>query len=75
MRRIVIAALVVAILGSFGLALGLSAADAVERAVAHRTTGVERALSLEDAVIPTNPGAPIPLGGRSLALFSRNNPC
>ena len=32
MRRIVIAALLVA-LGAFGLALGLSAADAVERAV------------------------------------------
>ena len=45
MRRILIAALVVAILGTFGLALGLSAADAVERAVAHRTAGVERALS------------------------------
>ena len=45
MRRIVIAALVVAILGAFGLALGLSAADAVQRAVAHRTAGVERAVS------------------------------
>ena len=45
MRRIVIAALVVAILGAFGLSLGLSAADAVERAVAHRTAGVERAVS------------------------------
>jgi len=45
MRRIVIAALVVALLGAAGLALGLSAADAVERAVAHRTAGVERALS------------------------------
>jgi len=46
MRRIVIAALVVAILGAFGLALGLSAADAVDRAVAQRAAGVERALSL-----------------------------
>ena len=46
MRRIVIAALVVALLGAIGLALGLSAADAVERAAAHRTAGVERALSL-----------------------------
>jgi sensor domain CHASE-containing protein len=46
MRRIVIAALVVALLGAFGLALGLSAADAVERAVEHRTASVERALSL-----------------------------
>jgi hypothetical protein len=45
MRRIVIATLVVALLGAFGLALGLSAADAVERAVAHRTAGVERAVS------------------------------
>ena len=44
MRRIVIAAIVVA-LGAAGLALGLSAADAVERAVAHRTAGVERAAS------------------------------
>ena len=46
MRRIVIAALIVAILGAFGLALGLSAADAVNRAVAQRAVGVERALSL-----------------------------
>ena len=45
MRRIVIAALVVALLGAFGLALGLSAADAVGRAVAHRAAGVERAVS------------------------------
>ena len=45
MRRIVIAAIVVA-LGAAGLALGLSAADAVERSVAHRTASVERALSL-----------------------------
>jgi hypothetical protein len=45
MRRIVIAAIVVA-LGAAGLALGLSAADAVERAVAQRAVGVERALSL-----------------------------
>ena len=46
MRRIVIAALIVAILGAFGLALGLSAADAVNRAVAQHAVGVERALSL-----------------------------
>ena len=46
MRRIVIATLVVAVLGTLGLALGLSAADAVERAVAQRAVGVERALSL-----------------------------
>jgi hypothetical protein len=45
MRRLVIAALAVALLGAFGLSLGLSAADAVERAVAHRTAGVERAPS------------------------------
>ena len=45
MRRIVIAALVVALLGAFGRSLGLSAADAVERVVAHRTAGVERTLS------------------------------
>jgi hypothetical protein len=44
MRRIVIAALVVA-LSAAGLALGLSAADAVERAVAHRAAGIERAAS------------------------------
>ena len=46
MRRIVFAALVVALLGALGLALGLSAADAVNRAVAQRTASVERALSL-----------------------------
>ena len=45
MRRIVIAALVAALLGAFGLALSLSAADAVERAVAQRPAGVERAVS------------------------------
>ena len=45
MRRIVIAALVVALLGAFGLALGLSATDAVNRAVEQRTAGVERAVS------------------------------
>jgi hypothetical protein len=44
MRRILIAALVVA-LSAAGLALGLSAADAVERAVAHRAAGIERAAS------------------------------
>jgi hypothetical protein len=46
MRRIAIAALIAALLGAFGLALGRSAADAVERAVARHATGVERALSL-----------------------------
>jgi len=46
MRRIAIAALVVALLGAFGLSLGLSAADAVERAVERHAAGVERALSL-----------------------------
>jgi hypothetical protein len=44
MRRIAIAAIVVA-LGAVGLALGLSAADAVERAVAQRTAGIEPAVS------------------------------
>ena len=44
MRRIVIAAIVVA-LAAAGLALGLSAADAVERAVAQHTAGIERAAS------------------------------
>ena len=43
MRRIVIAALVVA-LGAAGLALGLSAADAVERAAAHRRRRTRRLL-------------------------------
>ena len=42
MRRIVIATLVVALLGAYGL----SAADAVNRAVEQRAAGVERALSL-----------------------------
>jgi hypothetical protein len=46
MRRIVITALVVALLGVFALELGLSAADAVERAVERHAAGVERALSL-----------------------------
>ena len=45
MRRILIAALVVA-LGAFALEVGLSAADAVERAVERHAAGVERALSL-----------------------------
>jgi len=44
MRRILIAALVVA-LSAAGLALGRSAADAVERAAAQRTAGIERAVS------------------------------
>ena len=74
MRRVVIAALVVAFLGVFGLALGRSAADAVERAVGRHTTGAERALSLEDAAIQSTrePRSP---RGRTLPLFSRNNPC
>ena len=46
MRRIVVAALIAALLGSFGLALGRSAADAVERAVERHAAGVDRALSL-----------------------------
>ena len=45
MRRMVIATLVVAILGAFGLSLGRSAADAVERAVERHTAGAERAVS------------------------------
>jgi len=46
MRRIAIAALVVALLGAFGLSLGLSAADAVDRAVERHSAGVEHTLSL-----------------------------
>ena len=46
MRPIVVAALIAALLGAFGLALGQSAADAVERAVVQHAAGVERALSL-----------------------------
>jgi hypothetical protein len=45
MTRIVIAALLVA-QSAGGLVLGLSAANAVERAVARHTAGVERAVSL-----------------------------
>ena len=45
MRRILFAVLVAALLGAFGLALGLSAADAVNRAIEQRTAGVERAVS------------------------------
>jgi hypothetical protein len=44
MRRIVIAALAVALLDAFALTLGLSAAGAVERAVERRTAGIERTL-------------------------------
>jgi hypothetical protein len=46
MRRIVLAALVSALLGAFGLAVGRSAADAVESAVERHAAGVERAVSL-----------------------------
>jgi len=46
MRRIALAALVAAFLGAFGLAVGRSAADVVERAVERQTAGVERAVSL-----------------------------
>ena len=44
MRRIVIAARVVALLGACGLALGLSAADALELAVEPHAAGVEPAV-------------------------------
>jgi sensor domain CHASE-containing protein len=74
MRPIVIAALIAALLGAFGLALGRSAANAVERAVTRHATGVERALSLQDAAIPTHPRAPIPLRGQWL-FITRPNPC
>jgi hypothetical protein len=46
MRRIVLAVLVTALLGAFGLAVGRSAADAVERAVERHTAVIERAASL-----------------------------
>jgi len=46
MRRIVIAALVVAFPGALGLALGQSATDAVDLAVERHATGAERAPSL-----------------------------
>jgi hypothetical protein len=46
MRRIVIAAVVVALLGAFGLVLGRSAADAVERAVEPHTAVIKQAVSL-----------------------------
>jgi len=46
MRPIVVAALIAALLGAFGLALGRFAADAVERAVERHAAGVDRALSL-----------------------------
>jgi hypothetical protein len=46
MKRVFLAALVAACLGAFGLALGRSAADAVERAVERQAAGVERAVSL-----------------------------
>jgi len=60
MRRIVLALLVAALLGAFGLAVGRSAADALERAVERHTAGVEQAVSLQDAAFPTDPGAPVP---------------
>jgi hypothetical protein len=46
MRPIVVATLIAALLGAFGLVLGRSAANAVERAVERHAAGVERALSL-----------------------------
>ena len=45
MRPIVLAALVAAFLGACGLALGLSAADAVEQAVERHSAGIEHAVS------------------------------
>jgi len=45
MRRIVIAARVVAVLGACGLALGLSAADAMELAEERHSAGVENPAS------------------------------
>ena len=44
MRYLVFAALVTALLGACGLALGLSA-DAVEQAVARHSAGVDHAVS------------------------------
>jgi hypothetical protein len=46
MRRIVLAALVAALLGAFGLAVGRSATDALERAVERHNTAIELAVSL-----------------------------
>jgi len=45
MRPIVLVALVAGFLGACGLALGLSAADAMERAVERHSAGVEHAVS------------------------------
>jgi hypothetical protein len=45
MRPIVLAALVAAFLGACGLALGLSAADAVDLAVTRHSAGVDHAVS------------------------------
>ena len=45
MRPIVLAALVAALLGACGLALGLSAADAVDLAVARHSADVENPVS------------------------------
>jgi hypothetical protein len=46
MRRIVLAAHVVALLGACGLALGLSTADAVELAMERHAAGVKQAVCL-----------------------------
>ena len=45
MRPIVLAALVAALLGACGLALGLSTTDAVEQAVARHAASIEHAVS------------------------------
>ena len=45
MRPIVLAALVAAFLGACGLALGLSAADAVEQAAERHAAGIDYAVS------------------------------
>jgi sensor domain CHASE-containing protein len=45
MRYLVFAALVTALLGACSLALGLSAADAVDQAVARHSAGVENPVS------------------------------
>jgi hypothetical protein len=45
MRPIVLAALVAALLGACGLALGLSTTDAVEQAVSRHVAGIDYAMS------------------------------
>ena len=45
MRYLVFAALVTALLGACGLALGLSTTDAVEQVVARHAAGIEHAVS------------------------------